>query len=173
MNLIITCARHLEEEADSEVIKILEKIGDQEPKSTITKMPGIILVDTSIDPFVVTRKIKEIIEEEPWQIRYIMRVIPIERFIETKNEEITNNVQDLIQKIGKEETYRISVKKRHSLISSRQIITEIAIRVKNKVNLENPSWIILIEIFGSKTGVSVLHAQDIVSVEKTKRSLLE
>lgn len=173
MNLIITCARHLEEETTKEIIKILSQLGDQQPKTAITKMPGIILVDTSIDLFVVTKKIREVIEEEPWQIRYIMRVIPIERFIDTKKDEITNNVQDLIQKIKELETYRISIKKRHSSFSSSQLITEIASKVKNEVNLENPDWIIQIEVLGSKTGVSVLRTQDIVSVEKTKRSLLE
>lgn len=173
MNIIITCARHLEEEASKEIIKILSKIGDPEPKTTITKMPGIVLADTSINPFAVVKEFRNILEDEPWQVRYIMRVIPIERFIETDIEEITKNALELVPKIRESQTYRISVKRRHNSLSSKQIITEIASKVKNKVNLEDPDWIISIEVLGSKTGLSVLHTQDVVSVEKTKRRLLE
>ncbi len=173
MSLIVTCARHLEEEAQSELTKILNQLGDNDPKISITKMSGILTADTSVNPLEVTKKIKDIIDEEPWLIRYILRVIPIQCFVNTEYEDIIKKAVEYAEKIKGGETYRISIKKRNSTISSRQLIDSIASKIGNKVSLENPDWIIQIEVLGGKTGVSVLKAQDITSVEKTKRNLLE
>ncbi|MFB5604151.1 MAG: RNA methyltransferase, partial [Candidatus Nitrosomaritimum aestuariumsis] len=72
MNLIITCARHLEPEASEEITKILEDFGDSEPKITITNMSGILTVKTQLEPVEVVKKIKEMILDEPWSIRYCL-----------------------------------------------------------------------------------------------------
>ena len=58
-------------------------------------------------------------------------------------------------------------------MSSKEIITKIADKIKNKVSLEFPDKVILIEILGNKTGVSILKKVDVLSIEKTKRSISE
>ena len=65
MNLIITCARHLEQETEQELRKILDEMGDSEPEITITRMSGILTAKTSLEPTEVTRKIKEMLLDEP------------------------------------------------------------------------------------------------------------
>ena len=109
--------------------------------------------------------------DEPWSIRYCLRVIPVQIVSETKIDEIDEKISGLIVSIPKEDSYRISIEKRNSDISSQELITKIAKKIKNKVSLENPDKIIQIEILGAKTGMSVLTKSDILSVEKTKRSL--
>jgi len=49
LNLIITCARSLESETKNEIKKILNELGDQEPKILNVGMRGILMVDTIID----------------------------------------------------------------------------------------------------------------------------
>ena len=173
MNLIITCARHLEPETREEITKILEKIGDSEPKVTITSMSGILTAKTSLDPVEVVKKMQEMILDEPWSIRYCLRIIPMQKFVDTDIEKIDETSIELIKSISQDETYRISIEKRNSQMSSQELITRIAQKIKNKVSLENPEKIIQIEILGGKTGVSVISRGDILSLEKTKRSLSE
>ena len=72
-----------------------------------------------------------------------------------------------------EDTYRITVEKRHSVISTKEIIDAIADKIDNKVSLEKFDWIILIEIIGNKTGISILKENDVLSTQKLKRSLSE
>ncbi len=60
---------------------------------------------------------------------------------------------------------------RHLEPETQEEITKIANKIKNKVSLENPDKIIQIEILGGITGMAVLKKSDILSVEKTKRSL--
>ena len=173
MNLIITCARHLEPETEEELKDILEKFGDSDTKVSITEMSGILTAETSLEPIDVVREIKEMLLDEPWSIRYCLRIIPIQKVIETKIEEIEKTVTDMSKEISGGETYRISIEKRNSDVSSQEIISKIANKIKNKVSLEFPDKIVLIEILGDKTGISILKKTDVLSVEKTKRSISE
>ena len=173
MNLIITCARHFEPETEEELSGILEEFGDSDAKISITKMSGILTAETKLEPIEVVRKIKEMILDEPWSIRYCLRIIPIQKVIETKIEEIEKTVTEISEQISNNETYRISIEKRSSDLSSQEIITKIASKIKNKVSLEFPDKVILIEILGNKTGISILKKADVLSVEKTKRSISE
>jgi len=173
MNLIITCARHLEEETGNEITDILDELGDSNVKISISNMSGILTAETTLDPIEVVRKMKEILLDEPWSIRYCLRVIPIQKFIETNVEEIEKTISSMLNQIQDTDTYRISIEKRNSNISSKEIITKIADKIKNKVSLDFPDKIILIEILGIMTGVSILEKSDILSLEKTKRSMSE
>ena len=173
MDLIITCARHLEPETRDELNDILEDFGDSDAQISITSMSGILTAETKLDPIEIVRKIKEMILDEPWSIRYCLRIIPIQKIIESKMEEIEEAISSMSQGILDGETYRISIEKRNSDLSSKEIITKIADRIKNKVSLEFADKIILIEVLGNKTGISILKKSDVLSIEKTKRSISE
>jgi len=173
LNLIITCARHLETETRQEIMSILEKIGDSEPTITITNMSGILTAETKLEPIEVVKKIKEMLLDEPWCIRYCLRIIPIQKITETKIESIEEEITNLIKLISNRETYRISIEKRNSNISSQELISRVAKKIENKVSLEFPDKIILIEVLGNKTGIAIVKKEDILSVEKTKRSISE
>ena len=173
MNLIITCARNLEGETEDELIDILDELGDSDVKIVVSSMSGIITVQTKLDPIEVVRKMKEMVLDEPWSIRYCLRIIPIQKIVETKIDEIEKIILSMSDQIKEKESYRILIEKRNSDISSKEIITKIANGIKNKVSLDFPDKIILIEILGIITGISILKKSDILSLEKTKRSMSE
>jgi tRNA acetyltransferase TAN1 len=171
MNLIVTCARHLEGDTEDELIDILDKLGDSDVKISVSSMSGIITVETKLDPIEVVRKIKEMVLDEPWSIRYCLRIIPIQKVVKTNIEGIEKEICSMSDQIEKKESYRILIEKRNSDISSKEIITKIANGIKNKVSLDFPDKVILIEILGIVTGISILKKSDILSLEKTKRSM--
>jgi len=171
LNLIITCPRHFEEEASEEVKRILIELGDQEPKIIISSMPGILTGITSLNPIESIEKIREKILDEPWSIRYCLRIIPIQGVCKTNIKEIEDEILKKIGVIKSEDSYRITIEKRNSIVSSDEIISKIAKNISNKVSLDSPDWVILIEIIGDEAGVSVIRNNNILSVEKTKRSL--
>ncbi|MEZ7989385.1 MAG: THUMP domain-containing protein [Nitrosopumilus sp.] len=173
MNLIITCARHLEEDTEEELRDILDELGDSEIEVSISDMSGILTAQTKLDPIEVVKKMKEMLLDQPWSIRYCLRIIPIQKVIETKIEVIEMEISNISNQILDGETYRILIEKRNSDISSKEIITKIAHEIKNKVSLDFPDKIILIEILGGMTGISILKEADILSIEKTKRSMSE
>ena len=169
MNLIITCARSLESETKNEISKILDELGDQEPEILNVGMRGILMVNTIIEPSKIIDYVKNKMIEEPWLIRYCLRIIPIQMITETEIDKIKQNVIELKDTIQKNDSYRITIEKRNTSISSNEIITEIAKIFPNKVSLNQPDWIILIEILGSKTGISILKDDELFSLDKSKR----
>ncbi|MGB0723963.1 MAG: THUMP domain-containing protein [Nitrosopumilus sp.] len=173
MNLIVTCARNLEGETEEEILDILDELGDPDVKISVSNMSGIITIETKLDPIEVVRKMKEMLLDEPWSIRYCLRVIPIQKTVETNLEKIQECVSSISNNIEENESYRILIEKRNSDISSKEIITNIANQIKNKVSLDFPDKIILIEILGIVTGISLIKNSDILSLEKTKRSMSE
>jgi len=171
MNLLVTCARNFELETKQEIIKFLKEMGDNNPDIEISDLSGILTVKTTVNPLELTKTIREKIIEEPWSIRYSLRIIPIQSDIDTDIDLITKEAKKCAETIRENETYRITVEKRNSDISTNEIISSIAKNIPNKVSLEKPDWVILIEIISDKTGVSVIKDDMIFSLERTKRSL--
>jgi len=169
LNLIITCARNLESETKNEIRKILDELGDQEPEILNVGMRGILMVDTIIEPSKIIDWIRNKIIEEPWSIRYCLRIIPIQSITETNIDKIKENVIKLKDSIQKNDSYRITIEKRNTSMSTNEIITEVAKIFPNKVSLNKPDLIVLIEILGDKTGISILKDSELFSLDKTKR----
>jgi len=167
-NLIISCARGMESDACSEAWFLLGEIGDKDPKVEKTEISGLIIAKTSLDPFRAVHKLREMLKRSPEEFRYIFRVIPLQAVIPTRVELIEKVAAELSKRIGEKETFRVTVKKRHTELSTKKIIEAVAKHIDRKVNLEKPDKIVLIEVMGKVTGVSVIKPDDILSVVKEK-----
>ena len=169
MTLLVTCARNLETETKNEIGKILGEIGDQEPEILNIGMRGILMINTNIESSKIIDWVKDKVVEEPWLIRYCLRMIPIQSITETEMSKIIENVTKLKNVIKQNDSYRITIEKRNTDMSSAEIITEIAKIFPNKVSLNQPDWVVLIEILAEKTGISILKENEIFSLDKAKR----
>ena len=169
MNLLVTCARNLETETKNEIGKILDEIGGQESEILNVGMRGILMVNTNIEPSKIIDWVNDKVVEEPWLIRYCLRMIPIQTTTETEMSKIAENVIKLKNVMKQNDSYRITIEKRNTDMSSNEIITEVAKIFPNKVSLNQPDWVILIEILADKTGISILKENEIFSLDKAKR----
>jgi tRNA acetyltransferase TAN1 len=169
----VSTYRFREEDAQDEILELLDKFGDQTAESEIIEIKGMIVVHSSLDPLAVIDKLKELVTSKPWQVRYVLRVLPVQVVVPTRLDTIMQAARDLIKKIGNE-SFRVTVEKRHNSLGSMQIVKAIADQLSNRVDLENPSWIILVQVLGGMTGVSVLRPHQIFSsiVEKRKRGFI-
>tara|TARA_Y100000590_G_scaffold102975_1_gene117081 strand:+ start:10384 stop:10911 length:528 start_codon:yes stop_codon:yes gene_type:complete len=173
VNLIITCQRNLEEPTILEIQNILERFGDSNPIVKKTVFSGIIEIDTELDIMKFLDDFNEMIDNEPWLIKYCSRIIPIEDVCESELNQIKEKVISLSHKIKKNETYRITVEKRQSSLHTKDIISKIANSLPHKVSLENSDWEITIQILRNKTGISIIKPNTILSVSKQKRIELD
>ena len=92
MNLIVTCPRNLEPEAESEIKKILNELDDQEPEISQTDMRGILMVNTILEPLKIIDWVKNKIKDEPWFFRYCLRIIPVQKTTDTDIDKIIATV---------------------------------------------------------------------------------
>lgn len=172
-NLIASTYRHREEEAQKELHDILNLFGDTKPESAITPLVGILIGRSALEPFQVVNKAKELVHDEPWRVRYLLRIIPIECTLpEGGLDSIKNAAKRLSSKMQKFETFRITVERRNTLLCSSDIISHVGSEIDNKVDLENPDWVVLVEVIGKIVGISVLRPNEIFSslVEKRQGS---
>ena len=169
-NLIASTYRFKEEEAQDEILDLLESFGDAEAVCEITEIRGILLAQCAIDPIEVVDRLKQITSSEPWRIRYILRVLPVTRVVPTGLNEISNAVSEISGVLRPEDKFRITVEKRHTSLESLEVINAIASKIERVVDLENPDWIILVQIVGAQTGVSIIRPDQTFSsvVEKRK-----
>lgn len=167
-NLIATTYRNMENRLIEELEEILS---DEKIIFIRTKISGLVLCLTEEDPYKIINKIKDIVKEYPWRVRFVLRLIPIDLVTNTDLDDISREAIKLANKIRGDESYKIEVEKRFTNLHSKDIIEKIAEKIDRKVRLDNPDWIILIEIVGKDTGISVLKADDIFSLEKIKRSI--
>ncbi len=171
-NLLVTTFRYRETDAVDELFMLLNMLGDKGPTIEITSISGIIIVNTLLDPFEIAEHCREIISNEPWRFRYVLRIIPIERVCSSEIIEIHNVIKELSKKICENETFMVMIEKRHTKLHSKEIISTVTSDLDMKVNLDNPKWIILIQIFGRLAGVSILRSNQIFSSVKEKISLV-
>jgi len=167
-NLLITTSRGNEEDACSEIWYLLGEIGDSAVKVDKTGITGLIAAKTAFDPFEVIEKFRKILRERPYEFRYTLRVIPIEKVVRTDLGEIERTVTELASKIKENESFRVTVEKRFTDTSTRDIIEAAAANIERKVDLSSSDKIILVEVVGGLTGISIIRPEQILAVMKEK-----
>ena len=115
--------------------------------------------------------ITNFIRSEPFKVRYIARILPVDRVIDTKLDEVVKAARDLSSRIGQSESFRITIEARDSPYSVKQLIDAIADVVNRKVSLDSPDKIVFVQVFGEYTCISVVAPQEILSVTRLKRAV--
>jgi tRNA acetyltransferase TAN1 len=169
MNLIVTSAKGLEARASAEFKEVALLSGIRKVTMERSAYDGILEVEVE-NPQALLTFFSEFVRSEPFKVRFVMRIIPVDRVVDTKIEDIVGAVTDLAAKIGAAESFRITIEARDSPYSEKQLIEAIANAVDRKVNLNSPDKMVFIQIFGEYTGVSVLTPDEILSITKLKRA---
>lgn len=167
-NLLATTSRGNEDDTCSELWSLLWQIGDSAPTVDKTDVTGLIVAKTAFNPFEATENFRKILRERPYEFRYTLRILPIEKVVRTDLGEIQRVATELSSKIGENETFRVTVEKRFTETPTLEIIEAAAANIERKVDLDKPDKILLIEVIGGLTGISVIKSDDIISVMKEK-----
>lgn len=166
-NLLATCGRDVEFEAVFELKRLLSLVGDAEGEAWESGVKGLIIGSTGLEPREAIDRLRSLLLEDPWEFNVLRRIIPIERVVETDLAKIGEACREIAAGIKAEDTFRVTVEKRRARLGSREVIEEAARHVKARVDLEKPDKIILIEIVGGQTGISLLEGErDILNVTR-------
>ena len=168
-NLLATTARGNERQMIYEIVYLLkETLGDQTAEASKTGVRGLIVARTELNPCEVIEKFKAILHERPYEFRYALRIIPVEKVVETSLEKIGVAAAELATEIGENESFRVTVEKRFTTLHAQEIIEAAATRIQNRVDLDNPDRVLLVEVVGKFTGISLVKPELILSVPKEK-----
>lgn len=156
-NFLATTFRYKEEDLMDELEELFYEFGETLAEVQETNISGLILGNSSKDPVEFIHFLRKKLSDSPWEIRNLLRFIPIQRVVITDIEEIKKNILELAkEKIAANETVKILVEKRHTKLTKMDIINPIGSDLTFPVNLTNPTWILLVEIVGRYCGLSVI-----------------
>ena len=170
-NLLVSTSRGNERNACSEMWYLLGELGDSEAKTDRTSAIGLVVAKTKMNPVSVVQELSRKLVESPWKFRYILKVSPIEKVVLSSLVEIEKCVVSMVGKIGEKESFRVTVEKRHTMLSTRDIVENVARHIDRRVDLENPDKVVLVEVVGELTGISVIRPSEVLSVERAKRKI--
>ena len=165
-NLLVGCPRDREHAARSETQYFIgDLLEDSGLRISRTPVSGLLACRTNLDPFDVIHKLKEFAVENPYQFRFAIRFTPLQVCVPSEISQIVEAAKELYTQISENDSFRVTVRKRHSELHSMDVIEQVAAVVSRKVDLDTPDKIIWIEIVGSWTGISVLNEEkDILSI---------
>ena len=169
-NLLATTARGNERQMIYEILFLLkEALGDKTAEASKTGVRGLIVARTALNPCDVIGKFKSILHERPYEFRYALRIFPVERVVATELETIGLSAAELAAKELKEnESFRVTVEKRFTTLHSNEIIETVAAKIQNRVDLEKPDRVLLVEVVGKFTGLSLIKPDLVLSIPKEK-----
>jgi tRNA acetyltransferase TAN1 len=168
-NLLATCARGNERQMIYEILYLLkEALGDQTAQAGKTGVRGLIVARTELNPCEVIERFKAILHERPYEFRYALRIIPVEKVVETSLENLGLAASELAEGMSDNESFRVTVEKRFTTLHAQEIIEAVATPIKNRVDLDSPDRVLLVEVVGKLTGVSLVKPDMIISVPKEK-----
>ena len=168
-NLIATTARGNERQMVHEILYLLrDTLGDQTAEAAKTGVRGLITARTSLNPIDVISKFRAILHDRPFEFRYALRIIPIQRVVSTDLEQIKCVAGELSSGIGENQSFRVTVEKRFTELHATDFIAAAATDIPRKVDLDYPNRILLVEVLGRLTGLSLLEPNGILNVLQEK-----
>jgi tRNA acetyltransferase TAN1 len=168
-NLLATTMRGNERAMCKELLYLLkDELGDVDAQTSKTKIRGLVVAKTMLDPFKVMKNFREILSERPYEFRYALRIIPIEQIVPTDLAEIKKAAKQFTDRIGINQSFRVTIEKRHTMLHSKDLIDVAVDGINRKVDLKNPDLILQLEIIGELTGISLIKPNDILAVIKEK-----
>ncbi|MHA1111355.1 MAG: THUMP domain-containing protein [Promethearchaeota archaeon] len=176
-NLMISSNRNYEQFAEREIWFVLMIAGDSSPVIMHSPIPGILLVNTSLNPYKVIQKMRGIMKKEPNFFQFVLRVIPVDQVVETDLDLIYQKSLQLYRSkkrlTRKRKSFAVQIKKRATPMSRNEIIDKIVPHIPNKVDLKNPDWVLHCEIIGNVTGISVMKPTQILRIISERNIILQ
>ncbi len=167
-NLLITTMRGSEPQACSETWYLLGEVGDDTSIVDKTGISGLVAAKTSLPPSEAIKKLRDLLKDRPSEFRYVLRIIPIDEVVNSDIRAIVVAASRIAGQIRRGETFRVTVEKRHTSISGSELIREVAEVVERKVSLTKPDKILLVQVVGGRTGVSLVDSSGVLSISKER-----
>lgn len=166
-NILVSCIRNRERNAVLEVEDLISNVaGDSSVDVEVTGIRSLVVAKTLLGPREVIQKLRASAIEDPWRFQYTLKYVPIDAATSTELKSIVEASKNIIPRILKNETFRITCNRRHSQLHCAEITKAVAALIDRKVDLEKPNKVFQVEMLGEWTGLSVLEDRDVLSLSK-------
>lgn len=172
-NLVATTQRGNERGCMRELGMLSESLGFRGVTLKRTAFPGLVVGVAPGDPVALVRALRPLVEEDPWDLRFLQKLTPTEVNVEADVGAIAEAVAKLAHKVPAGKSFKVAINKRGCDLSSQDVIKAAASKVDRRVCLERPDWVVQIEIIQEAAGISVLEPADILSITKLQELAMQ
>ncbi|NPE06983.1 MAG: hypothetical protein GNW80_01765 [Asgard group archaeon] len=166
--ILASCEAVKERDGMSELWHVLVKYCSVTPLDAF-RLPikGLFLLAIKDNLLETFEKLRKVISKNKFQFIICKKITPLEQLIKSDYEELEKIIPEYFQKIPSDVKWRITMKRRHTKLKRNDIINLLANHPsapKGPVDLENPDWIIIVEIFGEWLGLGVYRNNPIITL---------
>ncbi|MDX1314887.1 MAG: THUMP domain-containing protein, partial [Eudoraea sp.] len=136
-----------------------------------SRIKGIVMAETSLDPIEAIMKLRKHMESDVGRYDKLFRVFPVIAKVPSDVETIVEEVKKQAGVIEEGQKFRITLEKRETEFRSLEIIEPVAAVIDREVDLTSPDWVVLIEMMGKITGVTVMPPEGMLNVQKETYAL--
>ena len=151
-NMLATTDQLSVSQACSELWMGLRAAGDPEPRVNRSRIKGLIVARTSMDPVEAIRGLRAYLASDPERLGSVYRVMPVQMWAETSVERVVDAVKTLAGVMGPVDSSRVTLEKRRTQLRSLEVIDAVASAIELRVDLEQPDWVVLVEVVGDEIG---------------------
>ena len=127
-----------------------------------TEWRGVLLVETSLPREEAIRRLRE------FETQAVQRVIPLDRIVPARREEIEAAVLELAEKIEGAFAVRARVRGNKRL-SQRELEVKLGSLIVERhnlgVNLSDPDWTVVVEVLGKRAGIGLVRRGEALRFE--------
>ncbi|MBK5112704.1 MAG: THUMP domain-containing protein [Candidatus Heimdallarchaeota archaeon] len=167
--ILVSCEAVKERDGMSELWHVLVKYCKVTPLEAFSlPVKGLFLIAIEDDLTKTFEKIREVIAEKKFPFIICKKITPMEQLIKSDFNGLTEIIAIHLQKIPSNVKWRITLRRRHTKLKRTDVINLIAshpLAPKGKVDLSNPDWDIVVEIFGEWLGVGAFKHDPIIVIK--------
>jgi tRNA acetyltransferase TAN1 len=168
-NLLVSAGPRAPGRARREIATRLRALGDETPEIGPLLTRGIRAVGTSLDPRRVVAALRTLCLRSPGAFRFTWRWVPVDCWTGTDLEAMRRAVAGLRDRIGPEESWRLTLEKRTpDHLDAGRVIGALAALIDARVDLSHPDKILLVDIFEDRVALAVIGPTEMFSVVKVR-----
>jgi len=168
-NLVVATGWRQERFCMEELYRIGDIVGRRVDEVWFTGFDGLLTAKVDGDSVEFVKMLIEVVNSGYYIPRYVLRATPIMVVVKTDLDEVQRAVGELAERlIGPNETFKIELKKRGVKFDRVSVIEYVAKVVNRKVDLTRPDKLVWIEMFPSRTGVSVIRESENFSLMRAR-----
>ncbi len=167
-NLIVTYNPNHRGTAEHELNEVLRKIGEQ-PRLGATEVEGLFKIAVS-DARKVVKRLRDLCRAEPNLFTATHHYTPVDNWCKSEIAAMQKLVKEVSKGIAESDKWKLGLNKRHwdKMEGTPLIIKLAAVIDTGNVDLGSPEKIVQVDIIGANAGISLLNADEILDVPKTK-----
>jgi tRNA acetyltransferase TAN1 len=150
--------------ARREALRVLRGLGDDAAGVERTAVDGIALARTALDGRKIVHHCREL-SDRGYAFEHAIKWVPVDHWCNADLDSIRRLlVEKVRERIAPEDTWGMEVaKRRWQRYHTQEIVTNLAGAIDRKVDLDQPDWLVRVDVIGREAAVSVLRAGEVFS----------